>query len=95
MDLKTIVSTMTPETRENLATAIEIGRWSDGSKLTEQQKSSSMQAIIAWDAYYGKETNEPFRVQKGGELNRTVKKDNSKEDSKVDVIKIISTNPNL
>ena len=82
---------MTPETRANLATAIEIGRWPDGSKLTEQQKSSSMQAVIAWDAYYGEETNEPFRVQKGGEFNRTVKKTASEKE----IIKIISTNPNL
>ncbi len=82
---------MTPETRANLATAIEIGRWPDGTRLSEQQKSSSMQAVIAWDAYYGEETNEPFRVQKGGEFNRTVKKTTSEKE----IIKIISTNHNL
>ena len=74
MELKDIVSAMTAETRENLSTAIEIGRWPDGSKLTEQQKASSMQAIIAWDSYYGEKTTEPFRVQKGGKFNRIVNK---------------------
>ena len=78
MDLKNIVATMSPEIRENLATAIEIGRWPDGSKLSDQQKSSSLQAIIAWDSYYGEKTDEPFRVQKGGEYNQGVKKPPSK-----------------
>ena len=73
MELKDIVAAMTAETRENLALAVEIGRWPDGSKLSEQQKSSSLQAIIAWDSYYGEKTDEPFRVQKGGVFNRGVK----------------------
>jgi len=77
MELKNIVATMSPEIRENLSRAIEIGRWPDGSKLTEQQKSSSLQAVIAWDSYYGEKTDEPFRVQKGGEYNQGVKKSSS------------------
>jgi len=74
MDLKEVLSAMTPEIRESLSTAVEIGRWPDGSKLTEQQKSSSMQAIIAWDAHYGQITDEPFKVQKGGKLNKKINK---------------------
>jgi len=74
MDLKDVLSAMTPEVRERLSTAVEIGRWPDGSKLTEQQKSSSMQAIIAWDAHFGKTTDEPFKVQKGGKLNHKINK---------------------
>ncbi len=74
MDLKNILSTMTPEIREKLSTAVETGVWPDGSKLNQQQKAYSMQAIIAWDAHYGELTDEPFRVQKGGKLNRKVNK---------------------
>ncbi len=83
MDLKDIVSTMTPEVRENLSRAIEIGRWPDGSRLTEQQKADSMQALIAWDAFYGEKTEEPFKVQKGGEFNRTVVKESANQDKTI------------
>ena len=87
MDFKDIVATMTPEIRDNLSRAIEIGRWPDGGKLTAEQKSSSMQAIIAWDSFYGKETNEPFRVQKGGKYNSAVKTPSANKGD----IKIISS----
>jgi len=88
MDLKDILSSMTTEIRENLARAVEIGRWPDGTQLTDQQKASSMQAIIAWDATYGEQTDEPFKVQKGGELNRKVKKSTKINDQ--DSIKTIN-----
>jgi len=72
MELQEIISAMNPEIREKLAAAVETGRWPDGSKLSDQQKASSMQAIIAWDSKFGEKTDEPFRVQKGGKLNRKV-----------------------
>ncbi len=65
---------MTSEIRESLSTAVETGRWANGDKLTQQQRENSLQAIIAWDAHFGEETNEPFRVQKGGKLNRKINK---------------------
>lgn len=87
MDLKQIISTMTPEIRDNMARAVEIGRWPDGTRLTDEQRSNTLQAVIAWDAYYGDETDEPFKVQKGGDIIRTVKKSSS---TGKDVIKTIN-----
>jgi uncharacterized protein len=66
MDLSKITAAMTPEIRDNLAKAIEIGKWADGTKLTEQQLADSMKAVIAWDATHAEETDEPFKVAKGG-----------------------------
>ena len=86
MDLTEVISLITPEIRNNLATAIEIGRWPDGNKLTQQQLTSSMQAVIAWDSFYGEESNEPFKVQKGGEFKTAIKKTINTHD----IIKIIS-----
>jgi len=80
MDLKTVVSSMTLEIRNNLCLAVEIGRWPDGTPLTEEQKASSMQAVIAWDSFNGEKTDEPFKVQKGGTINRTVNKSSSGSD---------------
>jgi len=74
MDIKDTIATMTVETKENLSLAVEIGRWPDGSKLTDTQKADSIQALIAWETYYGEVTDEPFRVQKGGQFNKLAKK---------------------
>ena len=77
MELKQLVSLMTPDNRAKLSLAVEIGRWADGTKLTEEQLSSTMQVLIAWEAYHGEVTDEPFKVQLGGELNKTAVKDTS------------------
>ena len=92
MDLKDIVSSMTQEMRDNLAYAVEIGKWQDGTPLTEQQKSSSLQALIAWDSYHGEVTDEPFKVQKGGKLNRNAKKASSTTNNKANQTIIKTTN---
>ena len=78
MDFNTIVSTMTPEIRDNFSRAIEIGRWADGSKLTDEQRATCMRAVIAWDASYAEETDEPFKVQKGGKLITSISKTKAK-----------------
>lgn len=44
-----LIENITPEIYESLKTAIEIGKWSDGRKLTQEQKELSLQAVIAWE----------------------------------------------
>ena len=65
---------MTPEIRDNFSRAIEIGRWADGSKLSDEQRAICMRAVITWDANYAEETDEPFKVQKGGKLITSISK---------------------
>ena len=40
---------ISPEVYDSLKLAIELGKWSDGRKLTQEQKELCMQAIIAWE----------------------------------------------
>lgn len=40
---------ISPEVYDSLKQAIELGKWSDGRKLTPEQKELCMQAIIAWE----------------------------------------------
>ncbi|HIZ50377.1 MAG TPA: YeaC family protein [Candidatus Pseudomonas excrementavium] len=40
---------ISPEVYESLKQAIELGKWSDGRKLTQEQKELCLQAIIAWE----------------------------------------------
>ena len=91
MDLKQIIAAMTPEIRDNLSRAVEIGRWPDGSKLSDQQKASSMQAVIAFDTRYGEVTDEPFKVQKGGKFNQALKTSPAASDKKI-IIRNITLN---
>ncbi|AIZ32233.1 YeaC family protein [Pseudomonas sp. K1(2024)] len=45
-----MIENITPEIYQSLKTAVEIGKWSDGRKLTAEQKELSLQAMIAWEA---------------------------------------------
>ena len=44
-----MIENITPEIYESLKLAVEIGKWSDGRKLTAEQKELSLQAVIAWE----------------------------------------------
>ncbi|MBA1195035.1 YeaC family protein [Enterobacterales bacterium AW_CKDN230030176-1A_HGKHYDSX7] len=44
-----MIENITPEIYESLKTAVELGKWSDGRRLTQEQKELSMQAVIAWE----------------------------------------------
>ena len=44
-----MIENITPEIYESLKLAVEIGKWSDGRKRTQEQKELSMQAVIAWE----------------------------------------------
>ncbi len=44
-----MIENITPEIYESLKLAVEIGKWSDGRKLTLEQKELSLQAVIAWE----------------------------------------------
>ncbi|GLH31328.1 MULTISPECIES: DUF1315 family protein [Pseudomonas] len=44
-----MIENITPQIYESLKTAVEIGKWSDGRKLTAEQKELSLQAVIAWE----------------------------------------------
>lgn len=43
------IETITPEIYESLKQAVEIGKWPDGRKLTQEQKELTLQAMIAWE----------------------------------------------
>lgn len=49
MDVAKFTQALTPEIIENFKTAIEIGKWPDGKKLTKEQLETCMQAVIAYE----------------------------------------------
>lgn len=45
-----LIERITPEVHLELRSAIELGHWSNGVKLTKEQKANSLQLLIAWEA---------------------------------------------
>jgi len=43
------IENITPEIHQSLKLAVEIGKWPDGRKLTQEQKELTLQALIAWE----------------------------------------------
>lgn len=56
MDIRQLINTINPEIYGNLKTAVELGKWPDGIKLTANQKESCLQAIIAYDISHNAES---------------------------------------
>ena len=49
MDLQQLLNSITPDIYHKLQKAVEIGRWPDGRRISDEQRSLCMQAIIAYD----------------------------------------------
>ncbi|MGA9608561.1 MAG: DUF1315 family protein [Rouxiella badensis] len=50
MEIRELVDVMTPEIYQRLALAVELGKWPDGVRLTEQQKEHSLQVVMLYQA---------------------------------------------
>jgi uncharacterized protein len=48
-EFQQLINNITPEIYQNLKTAVEIGRWPSGIKLTRHQRQASLQAVIAYE----------------------------------------------
>ncbi len=49
MNLETLMQNITPDIYANLKTALELGRWANGVKLSYEQKELCMEAIIRYE----------------------------------------------
>lgn len=47
--MQDILSMMNPEVHMNLKTAVELGKWPDGRRLSREQLEYCLQAIIAYE----------------------------------------------
>ena len=48
--MQELIATMTPEIYENLRSAVELGKWQDGSRLSARQLEHCMEAVILYEA---------------------------------------------
>jgi len=61
------IKNMPEEVYQKLKTAVELGKWPDGSVLSPEQKENSMQAVLLWQAMHN-DNPEHMTIGKGGEL---------------------------
>ncbi|WP_299075345.1 DUF1315 family protein [uncultured Paraglaciecola sp.] len=52
MDNTALLSAMTEPVYQKLLQAVETGKWLDGSPLSEQQRETSMQAVMYYQAKF-------------------------------------------
>lgn len=58
---------MTPHIYENLRTAVELGKWPDGTPLSDEQKSNSLQAVLMYQAKV-EQSDEHMTIGSDGEV---------------------------
>lgn len=49
MNKHDILNSLNPEIINKFRTAIEIGRWENGTRLTDEQRQTCMQAVMIWE----------------------------------------------
>jgi len=54
-----ILAALNPDIVDRLRTAVEIGKWPNGDRLTPEQRATSMRAVLLWE---GKNLPENLRT---------------------------------
>lgn len=44
-----MLAALTPDVVDSLRTAVEIGKWPNGERLSREQRETCMQAVLAWE----------------------------------------------
>lgn len=52
MDKQAILAALTPQIVDKFRRAIEIGKWENGDKLSDEQRQTCMQAVMVWEHEY-------------------------------------------
>ncbi|NMH58606.1 YeaC family protein [Alteromonas ponticola] len=78
MNIEALLSAMTPQVFERIQEAVETGKWGDGSRLTEQQRESCMQAVMLYQAKIAR-SSEHMTINENGEIVHKSKQDFKRE----------------
>ncbi|REG85502.1 YeaC family protein [Marinomonas pollencensis] len=89
MNFKEMIDNMSPEVYVSLKQAVELGKWPNGVRLTQEQSELCLQAIITYDF-----NNKP-EESRVGYIDRGSKQAKFEEDNqdKVDSIKWVDDGP--
>tara|TARA_B100000745_G_scaffold105667_1_gene67571 strand:+ start:246 stop:524 length:279 start_codon:yes stop_codon:yes gene_type:complete len=80
MSIRQMVASMEHSTYLQLKQAVELGKWPDGTQLSESQRAHSLQLVLAYDNQHASQNDdEPFRIKADGSLTQPSKKSSSQE----------------
>ncbi|WP_335902541.1 YeaC family protein [Shewanella algae] len=71
-DINKVIEEMPVEVYERLRSAAEIGKWEDGTVLTEEQRENTLQLVMLYQARRLAQT-EHFTIGAGGQINELSK----------------------
>ncbi|GGI90976.1 YeaC family protein [Shewanella gelidii] len=71
-DINQVVAEMPEEIYLKLVSAVEIGKWEDGTALTPEQKESTMQVVMMYQAKH-LDQHDHFTINRHGEINELSK----------------------
>jgi uncharacterized protein YeaC (DUF1315 family) len=60
-----MLATLTPELVATFRNAIATGKWPDGRKVSDEQRATCMQAVIAWEHKHLPEAERVGYIDKG------------------------------
>ncbi len=67
MDTQQLINAITPEAYQRLLSAVETGKWPEGTPLSQQQRDSCMQAVMLYQSKHNTEADH-MSVGVGGEV---------------------------
>ncbi|MBR9829991.1 MAG: DUF1315 family protein [Oceanospirillales bacterium] len=53
MTFEKMIEAMTPEVYQSLRRAVELGKWPNGQRLVQEQRETSLRAVIAYEYKHG------------------------------------------
>ncbi len=66
-----LLATLTPDLVAVFRRSIETGKWPDGRRLTDEQRATCMQAVIAWEHRNLPEAERTGYIDKGDKDGQT------------------------
>ncbi|QYJ84545.1 DUF1315 family protein [Shewanella mesophila] len=77
-DINKVIDEMPDEVYERLLSAVELGKWQDGSELSQEQKDSTLQLVMLYQARRLNQTDH-FTINSRGGLNELSKAELKKQ----------------
>lgn len=87
MDFIKTIDSMPESVYLKLKQAVELGKWENGSPLTESQKATSLQAVMAWQAKH-LDSQQHFTIGSNGKIIERSKAELQKEMSQQQIIRL-------
>ncbi len=78
MDINKLIDDMPEDVYLNMKSAAELGKWADGSLLTDEQKDFILQLVMLYQARRLNQTDH-FTISAGGEINELSKAELKKQ----------------